>query len=604
VEEFAVQAVKSIFLSQSNLIPYIDSNDKYPTWDGEVICYKNNKINKDNILGRIPVQVKGTKVDEFTFGHSRTFPCEINDLKNYKNDNGAMYFVVEVKSSIEQKVFLAKFLPKKLSDILAEAEKRGNKKTISCKFHQVTDKNILNACLSFIKNRDIQKSNIVVDFEELMHKNKIEKIHMIGDISIEKNKALLDANETYLYAYLRDIDKPVTISNLSNFLEMYNLHFGINSKLSINGEMYPNKIFSGLSKDSRFIAIDSFIKIFEDEENKKANIEFKFNGSLKDIISTLKFINDVAVHESFNIDNIDFNLSEITNISSKDYLDFKVYIQELYQFYKDLRKLLDIFNIDEDISVTNFSDEEFADLNYLIGYFLYNMKITLNSKVKEDNFINLMEIKIGNILLLAWGVKIQNNSDIHPIFKDDIFNLSYKKIKNTIIKYDIELKIRETYISSFFRLDKNILCKPHNGFTSEKILRDISYYEFTDEFILAMNGFILELINAYDECENGELLRLALELIKKVKEVKEVDIYMYINEQQIKKRIGHLKKDDIFKLADIYKNTEDLATKFGIDVIMDDKESAYKHFNEMGLEDRDNYKNYPIYNLYKKLISK
>lgn len=51
IEELASNAVKECLLQTHTLSQFIKENDKTPTWDGDVIIYKNNDWTKTNIIG-------------------------------------------------------------------------------------------------------------------------------------------------------------------------------------------------------------------------------------------------------------------------------------------------------------------------------------------------------------------------------------------------------------------------------------------------------------------------------------------------------------------------------------------------------------------------
>ena len=59
VESLAVGAVKDSFLETDLLHPIITENDKEPSWDGFIYVYKAPEQKKDNLEGRVAVQVKG-----------------------------------------------------------------------------------------------------------------------------------------------------------------------------------------------------------------------------------------------------------------------------------------------------------------------------------------------------------------------------------------------------------------------------------------------------------------------------------------------------------------------------------------------------------------
>ena len=63
IEEAATTALKAALLRCPILDSYIDSNDKTPSWDGTVFVYKSEETRKDNLAGRVPIQIKGTEKD-------------------------------------------------------------------------------------------------------------------------------------------------------------------------------------------------------------------------------------------------------------------------------------------------------------------------------------------------------------------------------------------------------------------------------------------------------------------------------------------------------------------------------------------------------------
>lgn len=61
IEESAINILKGALLNSPYLEHHIESNDKTPSWDGNVIVYKSEDNKKSNIMGKVPIQVKGTK---------------------------------------------------------------------------------------------------------------------------------------------------------------------------------------------------------------------------------------------------------------------------------------------------------------------------------------------------------------------------------------------------------------------------------------------------------------------------------------------------------------------------------------------------------------
>ena len=62
IETFAVNAVRESIALSGYLDQYISDNDKEPSWDGFVYIYNDPIKTKANLIGRVPVQVKGKEV--------------------------------------------------------------------------------------------------------------------------------------------------------------------------------------------------------------------------------------------------------------------------------------------------------------------------------------------------------------------------------------------------------------------------------------------------------------------------------------------------------------------------------------------------------------
>ena len=77
IEESATTALKAALLRCPILDSYIDSNDKTPSWDGTVFVYKSEKTKKENLAGRVPIQIKGT--EKVIVSDTATISCSVAD---------------------------------------------------------------------------------------------------------------------------------------------------------------------------------------------------------------------------------------------------------------------------------------------------------------------------------------------------------------------------------------------------------------------------------------------------------------------------------------------------------------------------------------------
>src|SRR5665647_321703 len=95
IETLSISAVRDSIVMSDYLDQFIADNDKEPSWDGFVYIYNDKSKKKDKLKGRLPVQVKGTKNDDFSKDEIG-FPIHTTDLRNYLYDGGAIFFVVYI----------------------------------------------------------------------------------------------------------------------------------------------------------------------------------------------------------------------------------------------------------------------------------------------------------------------------------------------------------------------------------------------------------------------------------------------------------------------------------------------------------------------------
>ena len=252
IERAAVSAVKSYIDFSSQLRSYISDNDRTQIWDGDIFVFSGDSKDNDNFYGRVPVQVKGYKVKKNSEKKKNKFKLTREDLNNYRNDGGCIFFVVEIIKDINNQEFKSRVFYRELSvafitDFLKQKE--GIK---SPTFHlkKVPDK--INEFQEIVKKfSDVRYKNLVIrDMVEIEGlENRINKLleainciykdkysshfsSYIEDINAMKKeresmwKTIKDYNE-HLTSNLNDIFDDVTRAEISlhaNYLlsDLYN----------------------------------------------------------------------------------------------------------------------------------------------------------------------------------------------------------------------------------------------------------------------------------------------------------------------------------------------------------------------------------------------
>lgn len=136
IEGFAVDYLRDEIRLTEKLAPYISENDKEPSWDGTIYIYSNSNFSKENIIGKVFIQVKGKQEKNKNLKKTKiSYPVEVIDLKNYLKIGGIIFFVVLIdeKNPRNRKIYYVDLTPVRLK---VELEKAKNQITKSIKFKE------------------------------------------------------------------------------------------------------------------------------------------------------------------------------------------------------------------------------------------------------------------------------------------------------------------------------------------------------------------------------------------------------------------------------------------------------------------------------------
>ena len=123
IEQTAITKLKDALARTGIVNAQIPEHDTTISWDGELQIYEaGESFSKSLLKGRIPVQVKGTVVKSFPTKSYATFQADVNDLKNYLNDGGVLFFVVQLRDFDDYRIYYAPLLPIDLRKLLNRLE--------------------------------------------------------------------------------------------------------------------------------------------------------------------------------------------------------------------------------------------------------------------------------------------------------------------------------------------------------------------------------------------------------------------------------------------------------------------------------------------------
>jgi len=588
IEKIATSSIENLLSRNPYLRTKIDSNDKTTVWDGDIFVYCSKEPNKknDDLLGKVPVQVKGRKVETIENLNLKKikFRVKKDDVKKYLTDGGVIYFVVCMDEKKEE-IFYNSLLPLDLARLI-KRYKNQNSFEIEFKPLPKTDVKLADIFVDFIKNRQKQQGTLIPDilcFEDFKKiENEIKEIKFsYSTVDFKRTIPFreLTTRDLYLYAKPKGVGNPIPFERVSNAIINLQSKFTI----SIGGKTYYKNAYiqweKGIGKIICSKGVQIILNDFEDiKEEVKVKINVSFKGSLSEQLNDLYFTTELITNNEMIINNkrISYNI-KLNNI------------EDLYKRISLLEKIkerLNYFGVKTDLDLESITKEDEVKLSFLMDKKPLIDKYSINI---ED--LGLLKLNIANLNLLLMVRKNLKES----CYKVDSF---FKKTWN--IKYVLEDR-KCVCMSQFIILDKNGLLV--DNIDSRKILNDIKIKHKGNKYIKYVTLFLLEAIKAYDECSlNKDELTNLIENLSKWIFKQCGDDYAFLNLAQVKFRLGKLNNTDICKIMDIRsKNKDNIEIQAGVSVLLNEKEHAeFLINNAMSPEQRKLFMSYPICNLLHK----
>lgn len=568
IEKYGITAFES-FLSGSELFaPKISSDDKYPSWDGEIILYKTSKHRKDNIEGRIPVQVKSAnrKVKK-----KEKFYIEVSDLNNYLKEGGIILIRPIFRSPADYNIFIKSLPPLAITKLLDD---NSGRKKISVDLECIDSiKAFEERCLFFLKSRQKQYNiDNYIDIGSLIAgaNNQIGLIiDAIHDVPIRDS---ILSDHCFFYQQVDNLCIPVKI-------QIDRVGFNKPANVFVDDEIFFHEVIN--SKDvngNEFIEFNSVIGLkITNKESVKLVTNFNEDSLYKDCLQAFRFISSFNTTRAFKIDSI---LLESVSIGIDDGF------QEEYDFFEDLYELFLKFRINYNSLTINAIRVKQEFLIKLIIVFIKNNRIILQNQ--PEHIIQTLNL-------------YNNHRIIYLRKEEESLYRGYDFFSNDSLPSDFLLKIHLENTafpcSRFLALNNTHLIKSIDGYFNEVLHDLVSHY--SSEVFPSYQLFMLNCISAFDQTDNVEFLKIADKINELVtKEVNDIDIYI-INKLQIIKRQRLLNQDEKRKLLEIeQKNPDDVNKICCVNILLGYNERFELFYDMLTDKGKDEFKAWPIWGLY------
>lgn len=585
IEETATTALKAALLRCPILESYIDSNDKTPSWDGTVFVYRNGSQKKADLLGRVPIQIKGT--EKVFLSDTVSFSCNVEDLRNYYNDGGCVFFLLSVNpSNGNSKIYYVSLLVYDLKKLLDAAE---NQKTKSLELtaFPVDDINEMSAIfMSFVENSRKQISFIGKDFlsiEQLKERGiSIESLTINASglgLDLVSIGNFISSHDFYLYAKPKGLNIEIPVDKVKDAI----ISRPINGKVCVKDvEYYSSYCIVSQRGQSQFRigkGISLSINEKTNERAQKLTWSFKATGTLSDyILDGNCFISAVKNKE------ITLNGVRIAFHGAND-IDLDNYIKQL-QYYEDIKKMLDILGVTEELQISRLSQEDVKNIRNFVNATLHNKRIGFPG---VDDSTIYGSFKIANLSIWIWAIKKDDG-----YYQLDSF---FSPHQLTIFESSDTEQVNPVSASQYLLLTKDAFVHASN-MDYEKIKSDIRSMEHHPLLLDATTYLLLNILQGYDLRTNKDaaLLDLADSICSWIANYGEKinAQILKLNQLQIAKRKRNLEISEILELGKLTEKSNDPNIRCGAYLLLGDLENAQLSFDEIPPEFQEEFLTYPI----------
>ena len=580
IEESATTALKAALLRCPILDSYIDSNDKTPSWDGTVFVYKSEETKKENLAGRVPIQIKGT--EKVIVSDTATFSCSVADLNNYYKDGGCVFFLISVDlSSGNSRIFYKTLLVVDLDKIIKGAGKQKTS-TIHLNLFPTEANEISSIFMEFTDNVHKQMGFIGKDIPtfESLEANGAEITSLtftasgIG-LTLDEIPKFLSTHDFYLYAKVKGLDVDVPIDKVTNAI----VSKPVDGEVRVRERCFFPAYRVVYENGKPLIRIGKGISVALKAEDNRITVHTDRPDTLSDFIIEADFFVELVEQGELTLNGVTIPLN---GASLADLQERK----KTLEYCKDVKKMLDYLGVTEELLLNDLSENDEKNLRNFTGAVLYNRKIGFPN-MEHDQFYGAF--KIANLVIWIWAKR--QSDGMYSI--DSFFKLHQIAL---FTDDDVDLK-KPVQASQFVLFDKKGLVHISN-MDYELVYSDISQTPPSPEYCTKVNFLVLDMIGAYDEQtkHDEKLLNLAERIcdwLKSIESMIDPEVLL-LNKLQITKRRRTLSTSEIIELAKLTENSYPPATRCGAYLLMDADEEAQKCFDELPLIAQEEFLKYPI----------
>ena len=605
-ELIGTSTVKLAIAPSEYLKAFISEGDKGPSLDGYICGFSKTGYKKKYEKGRAPVQIKGrsTKAHSDLNREKLPYPVDVDDLRCFKREGGAIFFVVLffARNTEQKKIYYARFLPYDINEMLKGKEKQ---KTITVTFKPFpTGSEMDDVVLNFIDDRNKQSSIINTDnttIEQIVKESGLTAPLTIslGYTSTQRQK------KEKPFQYFFDHDFYVYHNLVNNVMvptqhitRMESVCTELDVDVSIGEVLYFDRCQLVYHKNtteyaffnSHLLGEDKHLEkepyeieagfkfVIEDQTNadgkSKVTYYFALKGNLQERINLERFILALIQENGFQFNGKYVDLSEEELELQKLNKDR---VAENLRNLEEVQQTLGVLGYTKTIKIDKLTADDENKIRCLVLAILHNQSLNFSEDIPH-----LAVFEVVNLQLLLGFEKLSDGSYmLHPF--------DWKPLE---FSTDSDDGLQPT---SFYTVLNKDNFKQLSNVNYTKAAESVCSYDNVEHYRRA-NMTLLDMLSVYDDTGREELLeaasRIALWLTTKPVDDEAI---VKVNYYQCIKRKGQLSDDDkrnIMALIDDNHDRNDILA--GCYALLDNKEMAHHYLEVMAQEQREFFMQFPI----------
>lgn len=586
IEKASVNYLKDALLRTEMVEAAIpDGDDKVPSWDGEIRLYSTREnFRKDTLVGKIPVQVKGTWVARFPKGKA-AFSADVSDLQNYLNDGGIMFFLIQIKSFDDYKIYYTSLLPFDLRRLLDEA---GAQRTKTIKLdvfpHKYKD-GMLQVFCEFLENKKKQATLLpnIRCLQDLENSQmEIEKL----EICIPKSATntpedaiteLLERPQ-YVYARPKGVEASFAVDRIIPQEVVMHKH----TPVVVDGEvLYDHIDIVRTSKKGKHFKLgDGITGTIHDG---RMSFQYSLYGTLHEQICGLKFVTALFQGKEVKFGNVSLPTAGYTSKDSS----LKETLERLTGLLT-IDRVLKGLHVKKDLNFGKLSEHELQGLNYLVNGIEDGLPVPFN--LSKD--VGYGKLTIGNLTIL---LKATKNPSGAGVFISDFFATSDVRLtqKNDTPENGVRVSPYILMMASEMKLIDN--------FDLSEAVLSITAYPYSELYSERITNFVLELLRLYDDetTKDEKILDAIIQLLSFLQKHDSSQGELYkINRLQTEKRRRKLTTDEQRYLLSLKKAGIPLQYQLAASILLESFQEASLIYDQMDKEEKSLFDTYPIKHLW------